>query len=134
MKIPTQIRKIIEGELINYPSNKKALAYAKQNVYLKHSPDGYVTLTQGKNFSSPVEQKVLHLMSDHNIMRLEYSISAIEDTLSDLREEHRRLIELRYFKSYSVERVVGELSICARNFFRWRDKAIACFAIRFGLI
>lgn len=106
MEIPRHIRKFIEGELINYPSNKKALAYVKKNVYLKHSAGSHITLTQSKNISSNVEQKVLHLMSDHNIMRLEYSISAIEDTLNDLREEHRRLIELRYFKSYSVERVI----------------------------
>jgi RinA family phage transcriptional activator len=134
MRIPKHVQKYIEGELINYSINKKALDQAKQNVYLQHSASGYTTLTQKSTSStSPVEHKAMYLMSDRNILRLENSVNAVEDVLSELPDEYQKLIELRYFKSYSIERVAQELSICVRNFFNWRDKAIQVFAIRFGL-
>ncbi|MEM5796050.1 MAG: sigma factor-like helix-turn-helix DNA-binding protein, partial [Bacillota bacterium] len=134
MKVPKHIQKYIEGELVNFSANKKALAYAKQNVYMKQNADGYVTLTRGKNVSRPVEQKVVVLMSDQNIVCLEQSVRAIEDVLNELPEKYRQLIDLRYFKAHSTEWVASELNICLRNFFKWRDKVITRFAVRFGFM
>lgn len=135
MKIPKHIHKYVEGELVNYPVNKKALIQAKQNVYLQQSASGYTSLgSKTKSMTSSVEHKVMYLMSDRTIVCLEHSVNAIEDVLSELPEEYKRLIELRYFKAFSVDRVAHELSICVRNFFNWRDKALQFFAIRFGLI
>lgn len=135
MKIPKHILKYLEGELVSYPANKKALAQAKQNIYLQQSASGYTSLGPKTNYAtSAVESKVIYLMSDRNIIRLEHTVTAIEDVLKELPVEYQKLIELRYFKACSVQKVAIELNICLRNFFNWRDKAMHFFALRFGLI
>lgn len=135
MKMPKHILKYLEGELASYPTNKKALAQAKQNIYLQQSANGYTSLGPRTNYAtSKVENKVMYLMSDRNIIRLEHTVTAIEDVLHELPAEYQKLIELRYFKAYSVQKVAMELNICVRNFFNWRDKTMHFFALRFGLI
>lgn len=135
MKIPKHILKYLEGELVNYPTNKKALAQAKQNIYLQQSADSFTSTGPKTNYaSSNVENKVLYLLSDRNILRLEHVVTAIEDVLQELPAEYRKLIELRYFKAYSVQKAAMELNICVRNVFNWRDKAMHFFALRLGLI
>jgi RinA family phage transcriptional activator len=135
MKVPKHIQKYVEGELMRYHINKKALSQAKQNIYAQQNADSNISAIQKSCYvTSSVENKVMYLMSNHNINRLEHTVTAIEDVLSELPEEYQKLIELRYFKAYSVSRVSSELSICVRNFFNWRDKAIHFFALRFGVI
>lgn len=135
MKIAAHIKKYLEGELINYPLNKKALAQARQNIYLQHSADGYAALMRrSSQVDSVVERKVLRLSSDRNILLLENSIKAVEDVLSVLSEEYHRLIELKYFKTYSNQFVADDLNISLRTFYHWRDKVLTIFARRKELI
>lgn len=135
MKIPIHIKKYIEGELMDYPLNKKALAHAKQNLYLQHSANGYADLTRGGvQVDSTVERKVMDLMADRNIIRLENSVKAVEDVLAALSPEYSRLIELKYFKPCSNQFVADELNISLRTFYYWRDHALGLFAIRSRLI
>lgn len=125
MKVLKHIKKYVEGELYNYPIYKEALLQIKGNALLQQSANNPVPATK---------DKAPHLFLDRSAIRMEASISAIEDVLSILPENYRRLIELRYFRSYKVEQIAEELDICARNFFNHRDKAISFFAVRFGLI
>ncbi|HBS60620.1 MAG: hypothetical protein AAGU23_07230 [Bacillota bacterium] len=125
MKVLKHIKKYVEGELFNYPIYKEALLQIKENTFLQQSANNLVPATK---------DKVPHPFLDRSTIRMEASISAIEDVLSILPEKYRRLIELRYFRSYKVGQVVDELDICVRNFFNYRDEAISFFAVRFGLI
>lgn len=135
MKVPNHIKKYIEGELIHYPANKKALAHAKQNIYLQQSASEYSELPSRSSYtSSAVEHKVIYLMSDRNIGRLEHGVATVEDILQELPEEYKRLIELKYFREHSNQHVADELSICLRTFYHWRDRAIGLFAVRMGLV
>lgn len=134
MKLPKHVQKFVEGELLSYPMSKKALEQAKQNIYAQQRTTTY-ELSQPRTYgTSAVEHKVVILMTERNIVRLENSVNAIEDVLKELPEEFQRLIQLRYFKLYSIERVASDLNICIRNFHNWRNKALYYFALRFGLV
>lgn len=65
---------------------------------------------------------------------MEQSVTAIEDVMNKLPEYYQRLIELRYFKSYGIDKVATELNICIRNYYHWRNKALYYFALRFGFV
>lgn len=134
MKLARHIQKYIEGELMSYPFNKKALEQAKQNIYLRQRTTSFDLPQHSTYGTSAVEHKAIILMTERNIVHLENSVIAIEDVFKELPEEYQRLIQLRYFKSYSVERVSSELNICTRNFHNWRNKALYYFALRFGLV
>jgi RinA family phage transcriptional activator len=135
MKMPKHMRKYVEGELTAYPVNKKALIQAHQNLYLRHSATGYTELTKHSDTStSMVEHSVMSLMSDRNILRLENTVTSVEDVLNELPEEYRKLIELTYFKTCNNQYVADELNICLRSFYHWRDKALLLFAMRLGLV
>lgn len=135
MKIPRHIQKYIEGELMNYAMNKKALAKAKQEIYSQQKTIDYTAIPQQTVYgSSPVERTTMFLLSQKSIICLDNSVNAIEDVLGELPDEYCQLIQLRYFKLFSIDRVAMEMNICVRNFYNWRDKAMYYFALRFGLI
>lgn len=134
MKLSLEVKKYIEQELIRYPLQKKALAHARQNIYLQYSANSYADFRRGgTGGSSVVENKVLRLMGNRDICQLEHAVKAVEDVLEQLSAEYRRLIEMKYFKDYGNQFVADELNVSLRTFYHWRDKALALFAIRYGL-
>jgi|GEM_PF-3704069 len=134
MRLPKHIKKYLEGELINYPIHKKTLTQARQNIYLQQSASGYNEPSRGSNNASPVEHKVMYLLTDRNIQRLEYSVTAIEAVLNEMPEAYKTLIELKYFKLGENQYVADSLNICLRTFYHWRDRALALIAIRYGFL
>lgn len=134
MKIPKHIKKYIEGELINYPIHTKALFQVRQNIYLQQSSSGHSEARRSISNASSVEHKVMYLMTDRTILRMENSIIAIEDVLREMPQEYKALIELKYFKLSQNQYVADTLNICLRTFYHWRDRALALFAIRYGLM
>jgi RinA family phage transcriptional activator len=135
MKLEKHVKKYIEGELTSYLIHKKKLQQEKQNAYLQQCANGYAPITKSANYSSSeVERKALYLMTDRTILRLENSVQAIENVLSDLSEELQTLIELKYFKDKDNQFVADQLNISLRTFYHWRDKALLGFARGFGFI
>jgi RinA family phage transcriptional activator len=134
MRLPKHIKKYLEGELTNYPIHKKTLTQARQNIYLQQSAGGYSEPGRISRNTSPVEYKVMYLLTDRNIQRLETSVAAIEDVLHEMPEEYKMLIELKYFKLGQNQHVADALNISLRTFYHWRDRLLALFAIRYGLM
>jgi RinA family phage transcriptional activator len=134
MRLPKHIKKYLEGELTNYPIHKKALTQARQNIYLQQSASGYGEPSRSSHNASPVEHKVMYLLTERNIQRLENSVAAIEAVLNEMPEEYKMLIELKYFKLGQNQYVADSLNICLRTLYHWRDRALALVAIRYGFL
>ncbi|HBS59931.1 MAG TPA: hypothetical protein DEA44_11760 [Firmicutes bacterium] len=135
VKLSQEVKKYIERQLSRYPLDKKALAQARQDIYLQHSAGGYADFRRsGTRGNSIVESKVMKLLDNRDIRQLEHAIAAVEDVLAELSAAQRRLVELKYFKDRDNQLVADELNISLRTFYHWRDKVLAVFAVRYGFI
>jgi RinA family phage transcriptional activator len=131
-KVPRHVYKFIEAELYDYKINKKTLEALKNDVYLAtFSGDG---TGRSSRRGSPSEAKVMQLMSDRLIQRLEYSVKAIEDVLETLTEEENKLVRLKYFdKAYTNKGLAMVLGMSEPTVIEMKKKAIRNFAIRYSL-
>jgi RinA family phage transcriptional activator len=134
MRLPKHIKKYLEGELTNYPIHKKALTQARQNIYLQQSASGYCELSRSSLNTNSVAHKVMYLLTERNIQRLENSVAVIEAVLNEMPEEYKTLIEVKYFKLGQNLYVADTLNICLRTFYHWRDRALALLAIHYGFL
>ncbi|MDE6275291.1 MAG: hypothetical protein K2M75_01995 [Clostridia bacterium] len=79
------------------------------------------------------EGNVLDLMNKMlaNNARKEALINAkviVDNTLKALKPKHRLVLEMRYLKRKSFEKIAEELNICLRSVFRWHELALKQFS------
>lgn len=65
--------------------------------------------------------------------QVRFYVQAVEDLLSFLDEEKRRLVKLHFFDGLPPWRVAQELNICERNFYRNEKEILVLLAHRLGL-
>ena len=84
---------------------------------------------------STAEAKVMHVMTDRQIQRLEFSVRAIEDVLETLTQEEIKLINLKYFeKPYTHTCLTLEMNVSYPTLISLKKDIIRKFAVRYGLI
>ena len=132
-KIPRHVYKFIEAELYDYKINKKTLEAMKNDVYLAtFSGDG---TGRSSKKGSTAEAKVVQLMSDRQIQRLEFSVKAVEDVLDTLTEEEKKLVRLGYFERlYTNKGLAIEMGMSYSSLYETKKSIIRQFSIRFGLV
>jgi RinA family phage transcriptional activator len=132
-KIPRHVYKFIEAELYDYKINKKTLEALKNDVYLAtFSGDG---AGRSSRRGSPSEAKVMQLMTDRQIQRLEFSVKAIEDVLETLTDEERKLLKLRYFeKRFTNKGLAMEMGMSEPTLITAKKNIITKFAKRLLLL
>lgn len=135
-KLPDHIFRFVEAELYDYPVHKLTLNAAREDI-IEEMPAavGDITGVRGSTMSSPIERKVMRLMTNRRIERLEFMIRVIEDVLSAIPEEERRLVNLKYFdQELTNQGVARALGMSDSTFHRKRREVIRRFAIRMGLM
>ena len=131
---------VVEGILYNYPKLKVEidnlrldLEEAREIVGLKGASDNEKAGSPTHAFSSVVENEVLDREKnlekrikaiESSILKKERQLKKIENVLSTLTEYELRLIEMRYFKRYSVGRICGVLEISEDGFNKKRKDII----------
>lgn len=131
---------MVEGILYNYPKLKVEidnlrldLEEAKEIVGIKGATDNEKVGSPTHAFSSVVENEVLNReknlekrikVIESNILKKERQLKKIENVLSTLTEYELRLIEMKYFKRYSVGRICGVLEISEDGFNKKRKNII----------
>ena len=130
----------VEKMLRNYPNLKVKvenlkleLEQAQEIVGIKGASDNEKAGSSTYAFSSSVENEVIERERNlektvqailREMLWREREIKKVENALSRLTEEERRLIELRYFKGLSINRACDLLDITAATFNRKRKKII----------
>ncbi len=132
-KIPRHVYKFIEAELYDYKINKKTLEALKNDVYMS-TPSGDRT-GRSSGRGSTAEAKVMQLMSDRQIQRLEFSVRAIDDVLETLTEEERKLVKMKYFdKAYKNKGLAMVLRMSEPTIIDIKKEIIKRFAKRYLLL
>lgn len=132
--IPRNAYRYIEAELYDYPIRRKVLEAYKRDI-IEGTPSGDESGVRGSGGGSVVESKVLMLLSDREVQRLERSIAAIEDTLATLNPDQREMVKLKYFaNTHTHQGVMLVMHLPERTYHRYKDDIIRKFAIRYGLI
>ena len=131
---------IVEGILYNYPKLKVEidnlrldLEEAKEIVGLRGASDNEKAGSPTHAFSSVVENEVLDREQnlekrikaiESNILRKERQLKKIENVLGTLTEQELLLIEMKYFKRYTINRICDLLDITTDTFIKRRKKII----------
>ena len=130
----------VEKMLSNYPNLKVKvenlkieLEQAQEVIGIRGASDNEKAGSSTYAFSSTVENEVIE--RERNLEKTvqailremiwrEREIKKVENAMSRLTEEERRLIELRYFKGLSISRACDLLDITPATFNRKRKKII----------
>lgn len=137
-RIPAPIFRFVEYKLYHYRENKatiNALRDMKEDIIQKGRQwiNEPITTSGKSNMVENIAVKLLLL--EEKAEREKFWIDAIEDVLSILSDQDKRLIELKYFDAYLTNAgVARELNISERTFYERREEIIRRFAIRFGLL
>ena len=139
--IEQHVFRYVEKELYKYPVNKK-LVEAWEEERKGIIDERYITVEQAgdrrpqNKVNMPTEAKALRLeMMAAKVDRAKHYCSAIEDVVSLLRPEDKRLVELKYFQPYLTNSgVAKELCISDREFYHRRNKVVDMFGTRMGLL
>ena len=131
---------MVEGILYNYPKLKVEidnlkldLEEAKEVVGIRGASGNEKAGSSTNAFSSVVENEVLEREKslERKINRLigliqskERQLKKIENVLGTLTEQELILIEMKYFKRYSINRICELLDITTATFIKRRKKII----------
>ena len=131
---------MVEGILYNYPKLKVEidnlkidLEEAQEIVGIRGASGNEKAGSSTNAFSSVVENEVLEREKnlERKINRLtgliqskERQLKKVENVLSTLTEQELILIEMKYFKRYSINRICELLDITTATFIKRRKKII----------
>ena len=131
---------MVEGILYNYPKLKVEidnlkidLEEAREIVGIRGASDNEKAGSPTHAFSSVVESEVLDREKnlekrikaiENSILRKERQLKKIENVLGTLTEYELRLIEMRYFKRYSIGRICEVLELSEDGFSKRRKNII----------
>jgi RinA family phage transcriptional activator len=94
--IPRHVYRYIEGELYDYRINRKTLDSYREDI-IESTPASDGSGIRSKYAGSTTESKVMMLMTDREILRLQRTVRAVEDTVDVLNQEQREMVKLKYF-------------------------------------
>lgn len=131
---------IVEGILYNYPKLKVEidnlkldLEEAKEVVGITGASDNEKAGSPTHAFSSVVENEVMDREKnldrrikaiESSIQKKERQLKKVDNVLSTLTEDELILIEMKYFKRYTINRICELLDITTATFIKRRKKII----------
>ncbi|MFE3973173.1 MULTISPECIES: transcriptional regulator [unclassified Peribacillus] len=120
--------KHIESELYSYHDTLKEIQFLRTNImFTKENDDENVGGGRSSYISSPTEQICTRLVTHKRLTKLEEIANAIEKVYTGLPEDHRKLIELKFWSKpqiYTWDGIAGKLHVSKRQAMRWRDEII----------
>ena len=136
MKIRREVKAYIEAELRDYQLTRKELEELKEDIRHETSDkdDG-----GGKSsaISNPTEQRVIKLVTNKRIRRMEQVVNAIEVVTQELPQEKLKLVQLKYWtrpRRLTDAGIAAQLSCNSRTVHKWTNGICLAIAGELGLI
>ena len=131
MRIEKSIFQYIEFELYNYQETIKKLELYKEQIL--HSTSRPETAVQA-GLSDTTASKAIKLSSSARIIKCEEIKIAVETTLNQLGEKHRKLFNLKYTENREERDIILLLNISRSTYFEYRKSIVALIGQKLGLI
>ncbi len=131
MRIERSIFQHIEFELYNYEETMKKLELYKEQIL--HSTSRPETAVQS-GLSDTTASKAVKLSSSPFIQRCEELKSAVESSLNQLGEKHRKLFRYKYIENRKIEDIILLLNTSRRGYFRYRKDIVMLVGQKMGWI
>ncbi|HHY95479.1 MAG TPA: transcriptional regulator [Firmicutes bacterium] len=127
----------VEAELYDYPWTVKEIARLRADI-LQEGPRLEAALlgehVSGGQQSDPTQAKVMRLVTNRRLRRMEETVAAIERVFERLPRGKQDLVELKYWQRYDNLAVAERLHVSLPTFYRWRMEVIRGMAIELGLV
>ena len=140
MKLRNEIKAYIEAELRDYHQTKIDLIEAKEDI-AEGAPatddvGGNVGLVT-RRIGRPTEAKVIAILTNKRIKRMEQVVKAIDLVTGELLEEKVKLVQLKYWqrpRRLTDAGIAQELNIDRRTVYRWSEAICWAIAAELGLV
>lgn len=97
MKIDKRIYKYIEYELFHYAQYRDEIKDIREEI-LEGSCSVSDGLPKGNKTGNPTEDKTVKLLTSPALVQMEKIIKAVERSLSNLTDRHRKIFDMLYVK------------------------------------
>lgn len=134
--IPTHVRRFCKDVLRQYPLMKQELATLEEECKAVTGaiPSAWPAEVRIKAIGDRTANQAFRLLRlEERWRQVKFYVQAVEDLLSFLDDEKRKLVELHFFNGLPPWRVAQELNICERNFYRLQTEILVLLAHRLGL-
>lgn len=126
------LKKYIETEIRYYPETVKEYEMLKDDII---GSTGSRSGGRNQGVSKVVENKVVRLLTNKRLKRMEDTIKAVDYMLSKLDGTQKDFVRMYYWeKRYTLIGVALELNCSERTLYRWVDKVCSLVAYDLGLI
>lgn len=101
----------------------------------RHEPDDAQSSSKPNTISNPTERYAIRLIADRRLAKLQIVIEAVEDVYEAASEDHKRFIEMNYWKKPKEKTIDGiaiELNTSVRNLYRIRNEIVYSVAKLMG--
>lgn len=128
----------IEEYWMNHEANKKQLKFREWELLNPHKETEVDTGISGGGISNTTQQKAFLLVEDKLYQNLKHIIKVVEDMYTDLDEETRIIVEMRYWDKegscYEWEEIADKLFMSRHKVLRKRNMLIDETAKRIGWV
>jgi len=135
IKLKTATFKYIESELYSYKDTLKEINRLRDEIINRPSQDDNSGGGKSNIPGSPTEEIATELLTHRTLQNLVKITDAISDTYKIVSDEHRSIIDLKYFKQPSLywDDVAYQLSMHRNTVFKYRREFIILVANKLGL-
>ena len=130
----------MEAELRDYHQTKVDLIEAKEDI-AEGAPNtddvGGNTGAFTHRIGRPTEAKVIAILTNKRIKRMEQVVRAIDLVVGELLEEKIKLVQLKYWqrpRRLTDAGIAQELNIDRRTVYRWSEAICWSIAVELGLV
>lgn len=128
--------KHIEAELYDYHETLREIEKLRKEIIFGNTgPDENVGGSRGNLPGNPTERIGTKLATHKRLNQLEEIVSTIERIYKQLPDDHKRLVELKYWTKPQLltwDGIADKLHISKRQAMRWRDEIISAIAEALG--
>jgi DNA-directed RNA polymerase specialized sigma24 family protein len=132
-EIPDHVITFVEGELRDYPTNKRRRERLADEL-AERARDFRLEAPVRAPGSDPVFSAVSRLDKEPELAYLTRRLAIIDDALEALPERAARLVRFRYFRRMDPREAAERLGVGMRAFYTLRREAIWAIARQFGLV
>lgn len=131
MRIEKSVFQHIEFELYNYKDTRDKLeSYREQILEGTSRPENSVKA----GLSDVTGSKAIKLSSSPYILRCEEIIKAVESSLEQLGDKHRKLFQLKYIDNKKPDDIVILCNTSRRGYYRYRKDIVSLVGKKLGWI
>ena len=123
--------KKVEAEWYDYHETVKEIARLRESIMTPFDEEPDTNVGGGSNsvraISNPTERIATRLMTSKQLTYLTQIVEAIEKVYNVLPDEHKKLVQLRYWKKgnkLTWDGVANQIHVSDRTARRWRNEII----------